>query len=316
MKKAVLALLITLPVCVFAQDSSASDPTPAGVLPTSVTVPMEKVQTPTTADLYCAGFISKPLGSKSKFVAGGQESPFTTNFANGEAIFLHGKDYQVGQKYTIVRELKDPNRYEVFPGQWSAVKAAGQPYEELARVQIVDTRSKMAVAHIEYSCDTVLPGDYAIPFTDKSAVAFRPPMKFDRYAPPNGQVNGRIIMAKDFDSELGNGAKVYLNIGANQGLKIGDYVHAVRSYAATAHDAVESLSFKAATLEPTQKNQPATDPDFFSRTNGPQIHVADMPRKAVGEIVILGTTPTTATGMVVFSLEPVHVGDRVEAEQQ
>lgn len=316
MKRAVLALLISLPLGVFAQDGSASDPAPAGTLPTSVTIPVEKVQTPTTADLYCAGFVSKSVVSKSKFVAGGQESPFTTNYANGEAIFLHGKDYQVGQEYTIVRELKDPNRYELFSGQWSAVKAAGQPYEELARVQIVDTRSKMAIARVEYSCDTVMPGDYAIPFTDKSAVAFHPPMKFDRFAPANGQVNGRIIMAKDFDSELGNGAKVYLNIGANQGLKVGDYVHAVRSFAATSHDPVESLSFRAPTLEPTQKNLPATDPDFFSRTSGPQIHVADMPRKAVGEIVILGTTPTTATGMIVFSLEPVHVGDRVEVEQQ
>jgi hypothetical protein len=41
-----------------------------------------------------------------------------------------------------------------------------------------------------------------------------------------------------------------------------------------------------------------------------------MPRRGVGEIVILGTTPTTATGMIVFSLEPVHVGDTVELDQQ
>jgi hypothetical protein len=69
-------------------------------------------------------------------------------------------------------------------------------------------------------------------------------------------------------------------------------------------------------MEPTQAKQPAVDPDFLSKTNGPQIHVAEMPRKAVGEIVIVGTTPTTATGMIVFSLEPVLVGDRVELDQQ
>ena len=46
------------------------------------------------------------------------------------------------------------------------------------------------------------------------------------------------------------------------------------------------------------------------------IHVADMPRRAVGEIVILTTTPTTATGMVVFALEDVHVGDSVELDPQ
>ena len=36
----------------------------------------------------------------------------------------------------------------------------------------------------------------------------------------------------------------------------------------------------------------------------------DMPRRAVGEIVVINTTPTTATGMIVFSLEDVHVGDQ------
>jgi hypothetical protein len=41
-----------------------------------------------------------------------------------------------------------------------------------------------------------------------------------------------------------------------------------------------------------------------------------MGQKGVGEIVIIGTTPTTATGMIVFALEPVYVGDRVELDQQ
>jgi hypothetical protein len=316
MKRAVLIPLLWLAVSGFAQDSSSGETAPTGVAPTLMTIPAEKVRTPTAADLYCAGFIGKSVVSRGKFVAGGLESPFTTQFAQGEIVFLKGTGYEVGQEYSVVRELRDPNRYEVFAGQWSAVKAAGQPYAELARVQIVDTRNRMATAQIKYSCDTVLPGDYVIPFTEKTAVEFHPPMKFDRLAPANGQVNGRIILAKDFDSELGNGAKVYLNIGANQGLKVGDYLKAVRSYAATASDPVESLSFDATTMEPTQKDQPAIDPNLFNRTIGPQIHIADMPRRAVGEVVILGTTPTTATGMIVFSLEPVLVGDRVELDQQ
>jgi hypothetical protein len=274
------------------------------------------VQTPTAADLYCAGFVSKKIEAKGKFVTGGLESPFTTKFANGEAIFLHGKDYEVGQEYTVVRELTDPNRYELFKGQWSALKAAGQPYEELARVQIVDTRNKMAVARIESSCDTVIPGDYVVPFVEKPASAFHTPMKFDRFAPANGQLNGRIILAKDFDSELGTGGKVYLNIGANQGLKVGDFLRAERSFDAVSHDAVDSLSFYASTVEPTQAHPTAMNPTFLDRSKGPVVYPADMPRKAVGEIVIIGTTPTTATAMIVFALEPVYVGDRVELDQQ
>jgi hypothetical protein len=316
MKRAVLVGLLILPLSVFGQQSTAADPSPSGTIATSETFPIERVQQPTTADLYCAGFVSKGVQAKSNYVAGGLDSPFSTQFANNQAIFLKGKGYEVGQEYTIVRELVDPNRYELFTGQWAALKAAGQPFEELARVKIVDTRNKTAIAHVEFSCDTVLPGDYAIPFVEKSAVAFHPPMRMDRFAPANGQVSGRIILAKDFDSEMGNGGKVYLNIGANQGLKVGDYMRAVRSYEATAHDSVDSLSFKAPALEPTQAKQPSINPTFLSKTNGPEIHTSEMPRRAVGEIVIIGTTPSTATGMIVYSLEPVHIGDRVELDQQ
>ena len=312
MKKAVIFLLLLSPMALVAQ---SNDATPDGTVLTRVNFPIERVVTPTFADLNCAGFISKPISTKSQYVAGGLESPFTTRFATGEAIYLTGK-YEAGQQYTIVRELVDPNRYELFPGQWSSLKAAGQPYSELARVKVIDTRSKMAVAKVEYSCDTVLPGDYVVPFVEKPAAEFHAPMRFDRFAPSNGQLSGRIILAKDFDSELGTGGKVYLNVGANQGVKVGDYMRATRTYEATAHDAIDSLSFRASTQEPTQTKQIAVNPSFLDPKKGLVVHASEMPRRAVGEIVIIGVTPATATGMIVFSLEPVHVGDRVEMDQQ
>jgi hypothetical protein len=311
MKKAAL-LLFLLPALALAQQA----PDPSGTVPTSGTFPIERVQTPTASDLYCAGFIGKTVEARDKYVTGGLESPFTTHYATGEAIFLHGKGYEAGQQFTVVRELRDPNRYELFPGQWSTVKAVGQPYEELARVQIVDTRNNMAVAHIEFSCDDVLPGDYVIPFVEKPAVAFHAPIRFDRFAPPNGQLNGRIVLAKDFDSQLGTGGKVYLNIGANQGLKLGDFLRVERSFSAVSHDPVDSLSFYADAVEPTQAHQTVMNPGFMRKSGGPVIHAENMPHKAVGELEIIGTTPTTATGMIVFALEPVYVGDRVELDQQ
>ena len=317
MKKALLTLFVmSLPISLLAQQAGTTDANPAGTLPTIGTFPIERVQTPTTTDLYCAGYVGKRLESRGKFVTGGLESPFSTEFSQGEVVYLHGSGYELGQEYTIVRALVDPNRYEIFPGQWSALKAAGQPFEEFARVQIVDTRHKEAIAHVEFSCETVLPGDYVVPFVEKPKIAAHAPMTFDRFAPPNGQVSGRIILAKDFDTELGTGAKVYMNIGANQGLKVGDYMRIERSYEATAHDPVDSLSFAAPAMEPTQARQPAVDPSFLTMTNGPVIHTAQMPIRSVGELVILGTTPTTATGMVVFALEPVHLGDRVQVDQQ
>jgi hypothetical protein len=315
MKKAVFLLLTVLAGLSWAQEGSAPEPTPQGTIDTTLNFPVERVQTPGKADLYCSGFIGKSE-PRDRIVTGGMESPFTTEFGTGDAVYLGGKGYQAGDEYTIIRQLQDPNRYELFPGQFAAVKAAGQPYEELARVKIIDTRSHMAVARVEFSCDAVVPGDFAIPFVEKSDFSFHPPQRFDRFEPANGQVSGRILLAKDFDSELGTGGKVYINIGANQGLKVGDFLRIERTASAVLRDHVDSLSFSAPTYEITQKNPPQVNPSMLDRGHGPVIHSGDMPRRGVGEIVILGTTPTTATGMIVFALESVHPGDSVEIDQQ
>jgi hypothetical protein len=316
MKRAVFFLLPLMAGLSWAQQGTPfEEPTPNGTVSTVVNFPVEKVQTPTAADLYCAGFLRKPEHKKN-YVTGGTESPFTTNFANGDAIYLNGKGYEAGQRYTIIRELRDPNRYELFPGQFAAMRAAGHPYEELARVRIIDTRPHMAIARVEFSCDTVAPGDLVVPFEEKTLVNFHPPLRFDRFALANGQVSGRILLAKDFDSELGTGGTVYVNIGSNQGLKVGDFLRADRLASAVMNNAVESLSFKADSYEMTQNEPPIINPNFLDRGHGPVIHASEMPRRGVGEIVILGTTPTTATGMIVFSVEPVHVGDTVELDQQ
>ena len=81
-------------------------------------------------------------------------------------------------------------------------------------------------------------------------------------------------------------------------------------------DEVDALSYKAATYDMNQKNPPTVNPTKLDRGHGPVINSNDMPRRGVGEIVIVGTTPTTATGMIVFALEPVHVGDSVELDQR
>jgi len=196
------------------------------------------------------------------------------------------------------------------------LKAAGQPYQELGRVKVIDTRHKSAIARVEFSCDPVVPGDFVVPFVEKPLTAFHAPMRFDRFAPPNGQVSGRVLMGKDFDSELGTGEKIYMNIGASQGLKVGDFLRAVRSYSADLQDPVDSLSFKTSINDPTQTKQAAIDPNWMTKTGGPMIHVDDMPRRAVAEIVVVGTTPATSTGMIVFAMEPLLVGDKVELDPQ
>jgi hypothetical protein len=315
MKKTGLLVLL-LATAAWAQNGveNAALEAPQGTAPTTNSFPGQRIQTPTYSDLYCAGFISKHALPDANFVAGGLQTPTTTKFVRGDMVYLQGTGYVLGAEYEIVRELKDLNEYEMFPGQAKILRQTGQPYEEVGHVKVVDTRSRDAIAQIDYSCDGINPGDTAIPFAEKQLVNFHSPIRFDRFLPAGNKTSGRIVLGKDFDSELGTGHKVYINIGSNQGVKIGDYYRAVRSYEADLHDPVDSLSFKAAISEDTQKKMPSIDPNFLTRTNGPTIHVRDLPRRAVGEIVIIGVTDTTATGMIVFALEDVHAGDGVELD--
>jgi hypothetical protein len=313
-KTGLLVLILTTAAWAQSTDSAVVD-APQGTAPTSASFPSERVQTPTYADLYCAGFINKQMLPDANYVAGGLQTPTTTKFVRGDIVYMYGTGYTPGAEYEVVRALKDLNEYEMYPGQKKLLKETGQPYEEVGRIKIVDTRNKTAIAQVEYACDGVNPGDTAIPFAEKQTIAFHVPIRFDRFLPAGNRLSGRVVMGKDFDSVLSNGQKLYINVGANQGVKIGDYFRAVRTYDADLHDPVDSLSFKAAIAEDTQLKTPSVDPKMFTKGNGPVIHVRDLPRRAVGEIMVIGVTPTTATAMVVFALEDIHAGDDVELDQ-
>jgi hypothetical protein len=89
MKKTGLLLLLCA-VSAFAQmpESAATVPmeAPQNTLVTNASFPFERVQTPTAADLYCAGFITKQSMPDADF-AGGLNSPSTTKFANASRLF-------------------------------------------------------------------------------------------------------------------------------------------------------------------------------------------------------------------------------------
>ena len=318
MKKTVLLLILGVAVSGFAQQAITpgnlgDQQAPEGTQPTNKTFPIVRITTPNRVDLACAGFVSKQLLPNVSYVAGGLDTPTTTKYANGDVIYLVGK-YELGQEYQIVRELRDPNRFEFFEGQLSMLKAMGQQYSDVGVVKVVDVRSKDAIAQVEFACEHIVPGDIAIKYEKKELAPFHPPMQFDRFLPASGKTSGKIVMARDFDGYLGTGRKVYMNVGSNQGIKAGEYFRAFRPYSADLRDPVDSLSFKASASEDTQRRPAAVEANWLTSTGGPVIHVRDLPRRAVGEILVLSTTPTTSTGMIVFALEDIHLGDSVELD--
>ena len=258
--------------------------------------------TPTRSDMYCSGFLTNEKVPNKLFVAAGHNSPDQTRFAAAiDTIFIHGQGIKEGDRYQIVRLVKDTNHYEMFPGQRAALRSLGEPYQELAIVKVTDVQKSTAVATFELSCADVMPGDIAIPLPEREAPTFRK-VSLDRYTPPTGKPQGRIVMAKEFDSFLGSKYKAYLNIGADKGLKPGDYLRATRTYSSSYRDPVTGLSLKATEYDDTQKS-----PERLPRGD-----VSSLPRRTVGDMIVLQVHPKSATAMVLTALEEIQVGDGVE----
>jgi hypothetical protein len=265
---------------------------------------VEHAQAPSYSDLYCSGFISNESIALTNVVAGGENSPSETLYSSGNDVFLKGSGFAEGSRYAVLRPLRDPNRYEPFKGQRVQIAALGQPYAEIGRVRVTALRGSVAVAHVEFSCQSITVGDIVVPFQEHAAVTYRKVTEMERWASGPGRVNGRIVMAREFDTQIGTGQKVYLNIGSNKGIKVGDYLRAVRGYDPDKIDPVDVTAMKAPPSDDTQKYVGKLD----------RATAAELPLRNLGEMIVLNVTPTSATAMITNALETIQVGDSVELE--
>jgi outer membrane protein OmpA-like peptidoglycan-associated protein len=257
---------------------------------------------PTNADMYCSGFFTTEKIPDNRFVAGGWNSPDQTRSAFlADYIYIHGKDIKEGDRFEIVRHVKDPNHYESYIGQRSAIRDAGEPYFELGYVKVIDVQKNTAIAVPELSCAEFVDGDLAIPFVERTAPHFKV-VSLDRFAAPNGSTVGRIIMAKEFDTLLGSKSAVYLNVGEDKGVKVGDYFRATRTYAYAYRDPTMGLSTKATSYEGTQVNPQKLAPGDLS----------SFPRRTLGDMIVLQVQRKTATAMILTAFEDIYTGDGVE----
>lgn len=259
--------------------------------------------TPTAQDIYCAGFISTQRVPETHRVVAGQNSPDQARYAGaGDRIFIWGtSDIKPGDRLQILRAVRNPNRYETYAGEHAAIKQSGQPYFERGYVRVLEVQNNVAITVPELSCADMMPGDLAVPFVEREKPLFRN-VTLDRYTPPNGKATGRILMADEYDTVLGNTQKVYLSIGEDKGLKVGDYLRVTRNYDYVYRDHEFGLSAKATDAEDT----------MYKPSKFPKADTKGLPRLTLGDVMVLNVHSRSATAMVVTALQDIRVGDYVE----
>jgi len=302
MKRIVVIAMALLGTAAVAQNPSTPPPT-AGQNGNVATSAAQIEESPSYKDLYCAGFVTKEAVSRTNLIAGGEATPEKTLYIRGDVIFIAGGGLQEGQKYSVVRDLHDPNHFEPFNGQRHELDEMGQPYAELGQIQIVTMRGDIAIARVEYSCQNMTIGDIVVPYREHPPVNYRK-TEFQRFPADKGHLDARIIMAREFDQDVGRGQIVYINAGVDKGIKIGDYFRAVRSYDPRKMLTIDALSKKSPIGEDTQRVPGKITDDG----------AAKFPLRALGEMVVINVTPTSATALITRSMEDIEIGDTVQLE--
>jgi outer membrane protein OmpA-like peptidoglycan-associated protein len=270
---------------------------------------------PTESDMYCSGFVTKDAVPTNSAIFAGWDAPNQAVFSAHDYVYLKGGSYQVGQKYQILRRTRDFSGYEMTKDQVKTLAKVGMEYAELGRVKVIDVQKNVGIAQVELSCDAFDVGDLAIPWQDRPTVAFKTYPPINRFVQPNGKTAGHIVMGSEYAGIMGTKDKVYLDVGSNQGLKPGDYFRATRTYEASLKDESDKLGAKAAVPDNgTYREKRLVEP-MVSSTAGLKA-VADLPRRTLGEMVILHTTPVSATAMITSVLEQIQVGDAVEMMEE
>src|ERR1700721_521615 len=72
---------------------------PEGTVSTTASFPVQRVQMPTYADVYCSGFINRQTLPDANFIAGGLETPATTKLVRHDVIYLQGSRYPGALQY-------------------------------------------------------------------------------------------------------------------------------------------------------------------------------------------------------------------------
>jgi hypothetical protein len=155
--------------------------------------------------------------------------------------------------------------------------------------------------------------------------------KFDRFADPSGKQKGRIILARDGREILSRDQVVFIDLGTEDNVKPGDYLTIYRpvgsgnithyrdyNVSPAASSGFESEEYKGGRFSnKVQRVKEANTTGVYGPTvESPEIKDKrpPVPRKVVGELVILSVQQRTATAVITVVAQEVVTGDFVEVQ--
>ncbi len=261
---------------------------------------------PSYSQLYCSGFVTRDAVPRTNYVLGSKESPHEDRFPGRTRLFLAGPGLAEGQRYSILRQVVDPNREDSSPEQRKNFAKLGALYEDVGWVTVRSVENGTAVASFDFACTTTIPGDIVVPVREKSAIAFRTtdPV-IASFLPNNHAVRGEILGARDFLSVLGTGQTVYTNFGSAKGAKPGDYLYVLRGYTAGDLNKIDRAS---------ERLPKGAEETSYKPARITEREQAAAPLHVLGEVLVIGVNRDSSTAIITRAFAEIGLGDVVQKE--
>lgn len=324
----VVLFLLALPSIASAQ---TPEPTPQLIAP--ITERPMYVAGQTT--LYCAGYVRLQRLPPMPQIVGAEEEHEQRMFTNGDVVYINAGSRQgitEGQNFQIVRPRGD------VKGVLREKRGfLGTYIQEVGQLQVFNVRENISAAQITSSCgDMVLLGDLLTQIPDRDSPLQRAETNIERFVDPTGKQVGRLMMARDSREMVTRNDVVYIDLGAEDNVKAGDYLTIYRplgtgnvtridneELARNRANGFQSNRFRGGGF--SNQGKRAKDETAFIETEGRYRYRPittrevtnnrpPMPRKIVGEMVIINVQTRTATAIITRTVGEVHTGDWVEIQ--
>ena len=276
-------------------------------------------------NLYCAGYVqTSPVNPGSEIVGAYNEQEQFVYSENDMMVVNAGgnKGVHVGDLMSVTRPRGTVRT------RWTRKGELGFFVEELGVLEVTSVKPEVSIARVKTSCADMQLGDLVQPFQPRVAPLAVSRPALDLFGDPSGKANGRLFMARDAREMITREQIVYVDLGAEDSVQVGDYLTIYRPLGKgnpfendedyntdgriygfqsdeyrggkfsnhAARKTGEKAQGHTITLEEAKKNRPAGL------------------RKVVGEAVILNVKERTATAVITRTAQEIHTGDWVEVQ--
>ena len=266
-----------------------------------------------SSDIYCTGFISDVAPRVDLQVVGAEQENLKATFAQGDVVFLNrGRraGIQPGAVYSIIRPLGEMNHP-------FTKKRLGYYVREIGMLRVIEVVDQTSTAEITVSCDTVEFGDVLKPYEEYLGPNAGEARPLPRFGEGSGGATGQIVMSPGFHENLSANRVVFIDLGTRQDVHPGDLFTIYREIGRregitnVPQDKIvkdRSSGYESDRLRGGEHSIQGTriSPEQVLRERPP------MPRKVLGELVVIRTEKSTSVAMITRTTAEVQIGDRIE----